>query len=77
MQDRFTDKANEVLKRAAIIAREFGHGYVGTEHILIGLLDAGDNVASMVLNNHGVDQEKLDDMVEQLRVPESTANVVD
>ena len=35
MQDRFTGKADEALKRAAVIAKEFGHGYVGTEHILM------------------------------------------
>lgn len=77
MQDRFTGKADEALKRAAIIAKEFGHGYVGTEHILIGLLDAKDNVAASVLNNHGVEQSKLEELVEQLIVPESTVNVVD
>lgn len=77
MQDRFTGKADEALKRAAVIAKEFGHGYVGTEHILIGLLDAGENVAASVLNNHGVEQEKLEDLVEQLIVPESAVNVVD
>lgn len=77
MQDRFTGKADEALKRAAIIAKEFGHGYVGTEHILIGLLDAKDNVAASVLNNHGVEQSKLEELVEQLIVPESAVNVVD
>lgn len=77
MQDRFTGKADEALKRAAIIAKEFGHGYVGTEHILIGLLDAQDNVAASVLVNHGVEQEKLEELVEQLIVPESAVNVVD
>ena len=77
MQERFTGKADEALKRAAIIAKEFGHGYVGTEHILIGLLDAGDNVAASVLENHGVEQSKLEELVEQLIVPETTVNVVD
>ncbi len=77
MQDRFTGKAEEALKRAAIIAKEFGHGYVGTEHILIGLLDAQDNVAASVLINHGVEQSHLEELVEQLIVPESPVNVVD
>ena len=77
MQDRFTGKAEEALKRAAVIAKEFGHGYVGTEHILIGLLDTRENVAASVLTNHGVEQDKLEELVEQLIVPESTVNVVD
>lgn len=77
MQDRFTGKADEALRRAAVIAKELGHGYVGTEHILIGLLDAGDNVAASVLNNHGVEQAKLEELVEQLIVPESAVNVAD
>lgn len=77
MQNRFTGKAEEALKRASVIAKEFGHGYVGTEHILIGLLDAKDNVAASVLQNHGVEQTKLEELVEQLIVPESTVNVVD
>ena len=52
--DRFTNKARESLNLAIQAAREFEHGYVGTEHILIGLLREGTGVAAAVLPLSGV-----------------------
>ena len=46
---RFTDKANSALNLALTGAREMGHTYVGTEHLLLGLLREGSGVAAMVL----------------------------
>ena len=51
---RFTDKANVALNRALDSAREMGHTYVGTEHLLLGLLQEGSGVAAVVLGARGV-----------------------
>ncbi|MBP3381025.1 MAG: ATP-dependent Clp protease ATP-binding subunit, partial [Clostridia bacterium] len=50
----FTEKANTALNLAIRAAQAFGHTYVGTEHILLGLLKEGTGVAAVVLGNHGV-----------------------
>ena len=51
---RFTDKANTALNLAVEAAREMGHTYVGTEHILLGLLREGSGVAAVVLSGRGI-----------------------
>ena len=45
---RFTDKANTALNMAVEAAREMGHTYVGTEHLLLGLLREGSGVAAVI-----------------------------
>ncbi len=69
MQNRFTKKANEALSAAQEVSSELGHGYIGTEHILVGLLRAGGCLAAAVLNNHGVTEDKVRDLMEQLIAP--------
>ena len=51
---RFTDKANTALNMAMDAAQEMGHTYVGTEHILLGLLREGSGVAAAVLSGRGI-----------------------
>ena len=51
---RFTDKANTALNLAVDAARELGHTYIGTEHILLGLLREGTGVAAAVLAARGI-----------------------
>ncbi len=51
---RFTDKANQALNLALEAAREMGHTYVGTEHLLLGLLREGSGVAAVVLGARGI-----------------------
>ena len=51
---RFTDKANAALNLAMAAAGEMGHTYVGTEHILLGLLREGSGVAAVVLGGRGI-----------------------
>ena len=53
MFERFTDRARQVAIDAQVSARRLGHGYVGTEHILLGLLQ-GDGIAARVLGGLGV-----------------------
>jgi ATP-dependent Clp protease ATP-binding subunit ClpA len=53
MFERFTDRARQVAIDAQVSARRLGHGYVGTEHILLGLLQ-GDGIGARVLGGLGV-----------------------
>jgi ATP-dependent Clp protease ATP-binding subunit ClpC len=55
----FTPQASQVLKLSSRQARELGHNYVGTEHILLGLIREGGGVALQVLNDLGVDPETV------------------
>ena len=54
----FTPRVKKVLALAGSEARALNHAYVGTEHILLGLLREGEGVAARVLKNLGVDLEK-------------------
>ncbi|MFH1202104.1 MAG: ATP-dependent Clp protease ATP-binding subunit [Candidatus Omnitrophota bacterium] len=55
----FTPRAKKVLELAAEEARSLGHNYIGTEHILLGLIREGEGVASQVLLNLGLDLNKV------------------
>ncbi|MGN0298213.1 MAG: Clp protease N-terminal domain-containing protein, partial [Lachnospiraceae bacterium] len=77
MLDRFTNKAKQALTQAKQAAGEFGHNYIGTEHILIGLLQEGSGVAAQVLQNYGVDAERVYDLVKQLIAPTAATSVIE
>ena len=53
MQSPYTEKAKSVLQKAAKAARKSGQGYIGTEHILLGLYREENSVASRVLAENG------------------------
>ncbi|MDR2559022.1 MAG: ATP-dependent Clp protease ATP-binding subunit ClpC, partial [Oscillospiraceae bacterium] len=55
----FTEKANRALKEALNAAMSFGHIYIGSEHILCGLLSAENTVAYLVLTKHGVTRDEV------------------
>ena len=55
----FTPRAKKALELAAEEARELGHNYIGTEHILLGLIREGESVASQVLLNLNLDLDKV------------------
>jgi ATP-dependent Clp protease ATP-binding subunit ClpC len=55
----FTPRAKKALELAAEEARSLGHNYIGTEHILLGLIREGEGVASQVLLNLGLDLERV------------------
>ena len=61
---RFTKKAQNVLNRALNYAREMGHTYIGSEHLLLGLVGEEDSVASKILTEKGVSFEKIKSAVE-------------
>src|SRR5881398_1026396 len=62
--DRFTERARKVLTLAQEEAQRFDHNYIGTEHILLGLVREGDGVAARVLSNLGIELHKVRSAVE-------------
>jgi len=59
MHERFTDRARKAMKLANREAQRFNHEYIGTEHILLGLIKEGSGVASNVLKNRDMDLRKI------------------
>ncbi|MFY9285466.1 MAG: ATP-dependent Clp protease ATP-binding subunit [Tissierellaceae bacterium] len=55
----FTPRTKRIFELSLLQARNLGHNYVGTEHILLGLLSEGEGVAVLILQNLGVDIQKL------------------
>ena len=72
MQPQFTDKARTALNMAERAARNLKQSYVGTEHILLGLLRENTGVAATVLENSGVEEYQIKEMIKDLIAPEST-----
>ncbi len=70
MIDRFTEQTREAISLAVDAATELRHNYVGTEHLLIGLLQEEEGVAGRVLTAGGVTAEKVISLVSQLISPE-------
>ncbi|WHH58410.1 ATP-dependent Clp protease ATP-binding subunit [Petroclostridium sp. X23] len=65
-ENRFTERAEKALRVANEVAMELGHNYVGTEHILLGLMKEGGGVAARVLQNQGISEEKVIKRVSEL-----------
>lgn len=72
MQPQFTDKAKTALLLAERAARSLRQSYVGSEHILLGLLRENTGVAATVLLNNSVDIVQLKEMIKDLIVPETS-----
>ncbi|MCI8977797.1 MAG: ATP-dependent Clp protease ATP-binding subunit [Lachnospiraceae bacterium] len=68
----FTDRAKAALSLAEKMASRMSAGYVGTEHILVGLLREKEGVAARVLKGNGADEEKIVEMIQELIMPEVT-----
>ena len=66
MFERFTDRARKVMALANQEAQRFNHEYIGTEHILLGLVKEGSGVGANVLKNLDVDIKKLRLEIEKL-----------
>lgn len=59
MYERFTDRCRKVLQLANQEAQRFNHEYVGTEHLLLGIVKERHNVAAIMLNNLGIDLHRI------------------
>ena len=69
MKEAFTSQARNALLQAGKTARQCQHNYIGTEHILVGLLKAGNGTAGMVLSEFGVEEERLLSLIDKLIAP--------
>lgn len=74
MQKPYTKKAEKVLEIAKKASRSMHHSYIGTEHLLIGLLGEGSGAAAKVLSSAGVDEERILELIENLIAP--SGNVI-
>ncbi len=77
MIDRFTDKARRAIELAAEAADNLGHNYVGTEHLLLGLIQEGTGVAARVLAECGVREEKVIELISQLIRPGQSVHLME
>jgi len=62
--DKFTDRARKVLTLAQEEATRFNHNYIGTEHLLLGLVREGEGVAAKILSNLGIELNRVRSAVE-------------
>ena len=73
----YTSKAKKAIDLAARISKKMNYSYVGTEHILAGLIKEGTGVASEVLTACNVEYDKLISMIEDLISPGDNIEVMD
>jgi len=76
MFNRFTERARKVIILAKEEARRFNHDYIGTEHILLGLIREGEGVAAAVLQKMGVSLENIRIEIEKLVQPGPTTQII-
>jgi ATP-dependent Clp protease ATP-binding subunit ClpC len=67
--NKFTERARKVILLAKEEAKRFNHDYIGTEHMLLGLVKEGEGVAAAVLTSIGLDFENIKTEVERLVQP--------
>ena len=76
MQKRFTEQAKNALALAKEAAQSLSHSYIGTEHILLGLLAQEEGTAGKVLEEFGVESKKLLELIEKLIAPSEDTDVL-
>ena len=59
MANKFTQKAENTLSSSLALAKELGHSYIGTEHLLVSLASEKDSISSRILSAKGADAAKL------------------
>ena len=77
MQKKYTPQAERVLELAAKLSKKLRHNYIGTEHILAGLIQEGAGVASQVLADSHMDGKKLLELIEELVAPGERAALME
>lgn len=77
MQTAYTAKAKKAIDIATRISKSLHHSYIGTEHILLGLLKEGTGVASQVLADNGVEYDKVLELIEELIAPGNAVAVME
>lgn len=77
MQKQYTQKARKALELAARLSQKMHHNYIGTEHILLGLIQEKTGVAAQVLMENKVEEEKLLELIQNLIAPGEDILVLD
>ena len=77
MQTAYTAKAKKAIDIATRISKSLHHSYIGTEHILLGLLKEGTGVASQVLADNGVEYDKVLELIKELIAPGNAVAVLE
>lgn len=77
MQTAYTAKAKKAIDIATRISKSLHHSYIGTEHILLGLLKEGTGVASQVLADNGVEYDKVLELIDELIAPGNAVAVLE
>ena len=77
MQKPYTKKAKKAMDLAAKTSKVMHHNYIGTEHILVGLLRERTGVAAKVLLDAGIEEEKLTELIDDLIAPSASVAVLD
>lgn len=72
MSTQYTNQAKTAIKYAEKTARRYKHSYIGTEHLLAGLLHEEEGTAGMVLRDMGISEERLMEMIRKLIAPEES-----
>ncbi len=65
-ENRFTESAQKAINLAAESAMELGHNYVGTEHMLLGLIKEGEGVAAKILESNDITEESVDGVIHEI-----------
>ena len=76
-QNIYTLKARKVLEEAAEVARTLNHNYIGTEHILVGILNVKDCAAAMILKKNGAEPERIIELIERLVSPSAPLELME
>lgn len=77
MQVNYTESARRAQKLAGKAARVCGHSYIGSEHLLIGLVQEEKGTAGMILRSHGVELQKLRELIARLIAPQEETALAD
>ena len=77
MQLSYTAKAKKAVDIATRMSKTLHHNYIGTEHILVGLLKEGTGVAALVLNENNVELDKVLELIRELIAPAEGVQVVE
>ncbi|MBQ7679787.1 MAG: ATP-dependent Clp protease ATP-binding subunit, partial [Butyrivibrio sp.] len=77
MNTRFTEKAENALKNARKTARSLKLNYIGTEHLLIGLIMEKGSVASRILVDNGISEDRMMEMIKDLIVPDGSVGTME
>lgn len=77
MKTQYTDQARTAIMYAEKMARKCGHSYIGTEHLLAGLIHEEQGTAGMVLRDLGITEAKLKEMIDKLIAPGSDVMTAD